>query len=293
MLCPTSTISSTRHHYWRWAWTAAWSTDPMHALELNLAKVAFKYSFRDKMNDVSRDLVTSYLESIDILLDLRVKGQRNNEQKGMTGATMDDYVLGKSRRRKSKSPALAVNTIILCDPVFGQMAASNTLLVPVATFAAAAYRGKRTCPSSCCPCAFAKQTTPTCTRHGRCNTGDGLPSNPKAAHEGGAEAPAELNALYDLDGFETVYSAEMHAALKLKNGNHAQNLVDVMRLWEAYAEMFSAWREEWTDNSKTSRRCTMLIEHFAFLRAGVHQACYMRILRWCLALIQLYYIVDE
>eukprot|EP00965_Chrysotila_dentata_P078038 2573369-Pleurochrysis_carterae.AAC.1 len=59
--------------------------------------------------------------------------------------------------------------------------------------------------------------------------------------------PIELD---DLEGFEALDSTEMQVALKLKYGNHAHNVVDVLRLWKAYAEMFSAWREEWTGSSK-------------------------------------------
>eukprot|EP00965_Chrysotila_dentata_P118746 3926421-Pleurochrysis_carterae.AAC.3 len=101
-------------------------TDPLlHALQLNIAKVAFKYSFRDMMDDVSRDQTTAYLQSIGICLDLREKGQRNHEQKWMTGATVDDYVLGQERDVKSKSPGLSVNTAVLCDIVYGRMTKSS------------------------------------------------------------------------------------------------------------------------------------------------------------------------
>ena len=71
--------------------------DPLHCLQLNVAKTAFKYSFMHQMDDTSRDKVTTYMADIGCYLDLRVKGQRNPEQKWMTGATVDDYVLGKQR----------------------------------------------------------------------------------------------------------------------------------------------------------------------------------------------------
>ena len=76
--------------------------DPLHCLELNVAKTAFKYSFLDKMDDSIREKVTAYMAEIGCYLDLRAKGQRNPEQKWMTGATVDDYVLGKQRDLKSK-----------------------------------------------------------------------------------------------------------------------------------------------------------------------------------------------
>eukprot|EP00965_Chrysotila_dentata_P050961 1690104-Pleurochrysis_carterae.AAC.2 len=80
MPTPISTTSSTRHHCSSVATKTISLTLCMQSLQLNLAKVAFKYFFRDTMDGVSRDLVTFYLEKIDIYLDLRIKDQRNNEQ---------------------------------------------------------------------------------------------------------------------------------------------------------------------------------------------------------------------
>eukprot|EP00965_Chrysotila_dentata_P119334 3944958-Pleurochrysis_carterae.AAC.3 len=71
--------------------------DPLHALNLNAAKVVWKYSFMDKMEDTSRELASAYMESIDCYLHLRTKGQCNLEQRFMTGATVDDFVMGKLR----------------------------------------------------------------------------------------------------------------------------------------------------------------------------------------------------
>eukprot|EP00965_Chrysotila_dentata_P213232 6187513-Pleurochrysis_carterae.AAC.1 len=77
------------------------------------------------MDDISREQATAYFKSINIFLDLREKGKRNNEQKWMTASTVDDYMMGKQRDAKSKSPGVATNTLILCELVYGRMASSN------------------------------------------------------------------------------------------------------------------------------------------------------------------------
>eukprot|EP00965_Chrysotila_dentata_P105099 3471710-Pleurochrysis_carterae.AAC.2 len=69
--------------------------------------------------------------------------------------------------------------------------------------------------------------------------------------------------------FESANSLEMQTALKEKYGNHAQNVVDVLLLWEAFAEMFSAWRDEWTDTTPEYHAGRAL----RFLRAGVRLEC--------------------
>eukprot|EP00965_Chrysotila_dentata_P207395 6184072-Pleurochrysis_carterae.AAC.2 len=71
------------------------------------------------MNDYSRTQATEYMNSIVCYLDLRSKGERNPESKCMPGSTVDDFVLGKFRDVKAKSPGLAVNTLALCEIVYG------------------------------------------------------------------------------------------------------------------------------------------------------------------------------
>ena len=39
--------------------------DPMHALQLNLIKTAWKYSFGDRMDEEQRRSVAEYLDEID------------------------------------------------------------------------------------------------------------------------------------------------------------------------------------------------------------------------------------
>eukprot|EP00965_Chrysotila_dentata_P117465 3882224-Pleurochrysis_carterae.AAC.1 len=43
------------HHQVLEVGTESLIVDPLHALQMNLLKVAFKYFFRDKMDDISRE----------------------------------------------------------------------------------------------------------------------------------------------------------------------------------------------------------------------------------------------
>ena len=80
--------------------------DPMHALELNVGKVAWKWSFTNQMDDKGRDRTASFLSSIGLPIDLREKGKRERQMKWFSASSFDDFVLGKehSSTSKSKSP---------------------------------------------------------------------------------------------------------------------------------------------------------------------------------------------
>eukprot|EP00965_Chrysotila_dentata_P040232 1335619-Pleurochrysis_carterae.AAC.1 len=75
------------------AGTDIFVVDPLHCLELNCAKTAWKYSYQDQMDEVSREQATEYMASIDCIFNMRVESQRNPEHKFMSGATVDDYVM--------------------------------------------------------------------------------------------------------------------------------------------------------------------------------------------------------
>eukprot|EP00965_Chrysotila_dentata_P242063 6204667-Pleurochrysis_carterae.AAC.1 len=74
------------------------------------------------MSDRARERATIYMDSIGCAFDMRVKGQRNPENKFMSGASVDNYVMGKLRDAKSKSPGLSINTMAICDIVFSEKA---------------------------------------------------------------------------------------------------------------------------------------------------------------------------
>ena len=77
--------------------------------------------------------------------------------------------------------------------------------------------------------------------------------------------------------------------LKKRYGNRAANVLDVMKLWECYGDVFSAWREEWTEDTPAYRAKRAL----RFLRASIefskalnkvsnykHQSWYVHYLVW-------------
>eukprot|EP00965_Chrysotila_dentata_P190724 6174057-Pleurochrysis_carterae.AAC.1 len=88
--------------------TSFFVVDPMHCLQLNVAKTCWKYSVGDRMLEQHRARVAEYLDSIDCPLDLRAKGQRNPEQKWFSASSFDQLVLA-STSGKGKSPGLAAN----------------------------------------------------------------------------------------------------------------------------------------------------------------------------------------
>eukprot|EP00965_Chrysotila_dentata_P052419 1738825-Pleurochrysis_carterae.AAC.1 len=100
--------------------------DMLHCIQLNVTKSAWKYSFADKLDEARREQATGYMESIDCYLDLRAKGQRKPKHKFMSGSTVDNYVMGRTRNPKSKSPGLAVNTLAMCEIAYGGKQSSRS-----------------------------------------------------------------------------------------------------------------------------------------------------------------------
>ena len=85
----------------------------MHCLELNLLKTTWKYAFGDRMTSEDRELVAEYLSSIGLHLDIREKGKRDPGQKWFSAAQVDEFVLGVSHYKHSKSPGLVKNVLAL------------------------------------------------------------------------------------------------------------------------------------------------------------------------------------
>ena len=98
--------------------TKPYLIDPMHCLELNLMKTLRKYSFGDRMTAADREMVAEYLSSIGLHLDIREKGKRDPGQKWFSSTQVDQYVLGSSHFKKSKSPGLVRNTLAICEIIF-------------------------------------------------------------------------------------------------------------------------------------------------------------------------------
>ena len=77
------------------AGTDIFIVDLLHALNLNVAKTAWKYSYGDRMLEKQRLQAARHLNSIGIPLDVRAKGKRNPEQKWFSSSQFDGFVLGR------------------------------------------------------------------------------------------------------------------------------------------------------------------------------------------------------
>eukprot|EP00965_Chrysotila_dentata_P115583 3819785-Pleurochrysis_carterae.AAC.1 len=98
--------------------TEALIVDPMHGLELNSAKTAWKHSVGNRMSPHHCERVADYLNQIGCPLDIREKGKRDSKQKWFTASTFDEFVNGVSCKVKSASPGLAENMWAICERVF-------------------------------------------------------------------------------------------------------------------------------------------------------------------------------
>eukprot|EP00965_Chrysotila_dentata_P144889 4784741-Pleurochrysis_carterae.AAC.1 len=131
------------------------------------------------------------MESIGCYLDLRAKGQRNPEHKFMTGATVDDYVMGRLRDPKSKSPGLAANTLAMCEFAYGDGGKR-----------AAASTQSSSQPAAATAAAPARQSLGTRRRRAGPTAGfaAGGAADEAVAADGSAEPEVELAELMELDG---------------------------------------------------------------------------------------------
>eukprot|EP00965_Chrysotila_dentata_P213290 6187544-Pleurochrysis_carterae.AAC.2 len=48
----------------------------------------------------------------------------------------------------------------------------------------------------------------------------------------------------------TVEADELKSYLRSHFGNHADEVLDVLRGWEAFGDLFTAWRDAWTDDTE-------------------------------------------
>eukprot|EP00965_Chrysotila_dentata_P088116 2908803-Pleurochrysis_carterae.AAC.1 len=72
--------------------TESMIVDPTHCLELNLAKVAWRHSFGNRMLPHHRERVAAYWNMIGCPLDIREKGRRDNQQKWFSASSVDNCV---------------------------------------------------------------------------------------------------------------------------------------------------------------------------------------------------------
>ena len=230
--------------------------DPMHALELNAGKVVFKYTTGDRMEEEHREDVAEYLDEIGCPLDVRAKGTRNPEQKWFSASTFDEFVLGKAAYPNSKSKGLAANMFeimkIIYTPTlpthsrYDDKPAEAPAPAPKAPKAKARSKSnKRMAPSG----GFGAPKTP-----------DELSQTP--ADAAAADAYIDLADLGEVD--VTASNDTLREFLRARFGNHSREVCDNMRLWEAYGEVHSAWRDEW-DSDDIEYRAKRALR---FLRAG-------------------------
>ena len=101
--------------------------DPMHCLELNLLKTLWKYAFGDRMTPEDRELVAECLSEIGLHLDIRERGKRNPDQKWFSAAQVDEFVLGVSHFKNSKSPGLVKNVLAIIERIFDKHTVADAL----------------------------------------------------------------------------------------------------------------------------------------------------------------------
>ena len=88
--------------------------DPLHCLLLNLPKIAWKYTFGDRMTNEQRELVAEYLTLIGCPLDVRNKQDgRDANRKWFTGESFQRFVEGDA-----SSPGLAENIRSIMDIIY-------------------------------------------------------------------------------------------------------------------------------------------------------------------------------
>eukprot|EP00965_Chrysotila_dentata_P216842 6189603-Pleurochrysis_carterae.AAC.2 len=187
---------------------------------------------------------------------MRAKGQRNPENKFMTGATVDDYVMGRLRDPKSKSPGLAANTLAMCELVYRSSKGQRPNMdasTETSTHPAAATVRRQTCGSR------KRRVAPVM---GFRASGD---VDEAVAEDGSAKPEVELAELMELEGSdELTDSAAMHSLLKDSFGERAADVLSVLKLWESFGKLYSAACAAW-ENDTTEYRAKRAV---AFLRAG-------------------------
>ena len=224
--------------------TNRYVVDPLHCLLLNLGKTAWKYSFGDVMDPDQREQVAAYLTTINLFLDIREKGKREQSQKWFSGAQFDDFVVGVLHgASRSKSPGLVRNILAIVELVY-----------PPPPPPAPANPQPAAAPP--------KKATSRKDRHG------GPPPAPQPAPQAQpatlpaddavrAFSPADLEALDDHDSYSS-RATEVAAYIRQRHSNNASRVLWVLRLWEAYGRLYSAWRDKWTSRSREYRRTRCL-----------------------------------
>jgi hypothetical protein len=218
--------------------TKPYLIDPMHCLELNLMKTLWKYSFGDRMTAADREMVAEYLSSIGLHLDIREKGKRDPCQKWFSSTQVDQYVLGSSHFKKSKSPGLVRNTLAICEIIFHKSNVAASLDAAADSTPAPPPKKPKTARKD-------RQTAPIKGGFGA-----------KEVESAGID-PSDTShlSLTDLAGASELGDSRQSilSYIREKYGNNAETVIQILTAWEAYGDLFSEWRAVWEGDSDEYR----------------------------------------
>ena len=210
--------------------------DPMHGLELNLAKTLWKYCFGDRMTEADRELVAVYLGEIGLHLDIRAKGKRDPQSKWFSAAQVDEFILGTDYYKKSKSPGMVKNVLAIIEIIFDKHTVQADL-------AAAAD------PTP--PPAAKKPKTARKDRHTAKVAGGYGAAEVAAAEKAGLDAVGTSQ--LSVDELQGIADPGLLAYIRSRYGNHASLVIKILVAWEAYDALFHEWRAEWTGDTDDYR----------------------------------------
>ena len=240
------------------AGTTIFIVDALHALNLNVAKCGWKYSYGDRMTPQQRSKATTWLNSIDCPLDVRAKGERG-EQKWFRSSEFDTFVLGKQLHAKAKSNGLAENTWAMVDIVFpahvppvqssaAQQGPFSSTTTPARAAAPAASSSRRNRPA---PAA---------------GFGDGSRSDSNESDEPELELPTLPTELKRGAATNESVSAAIAEFARERWRGRATEALNVIRFWQTFGDLFLAWRDPWP--SSTPSQAYKACRAMRFLRAG-------------------------
>ena len=208
--------------------------DPMHCLELNLAKTLWKYSFGDRMTAADRELVAEYLSAIGLHLDIREKGKRDPGQKWFSSAQVDEFVLGDAHYSKSKSPGLVKNILAIIELIFDKHTVADSLAAATDSSPPSAKKPKTARKD--------RHTAPIAGGYGAAEVCESGLDPASTAH-------LSIDELQGTAGDR----ASILSYLRQRYGNQAGVVIQILTAWEAYGELFAEWRSPWESDTDPYR----------------------------------------
>lgn len=207
--------------------TKPYIIDPMHCLELNLMKTLWNYSFGDRMTDYDREMVAEYLDEIGVHLDIKARGKRDPGQKWFSAAQADEFVLGDSHYKKSKSPGLVKNILAIIDIIFHKSTLEDSLSatnpLPVAKKPKTARKDRHTAPIA---------------------GGYGTTQVEEAGINPSDTSHLSLTALIGESELRDTRESIL-SYIRNRYGNQAGIVIQILTAWEAFGELLTEWRAKW------------------------------------------------